>query len=338
MNNDIFFSVVTVVRDDLVGLKLTRESLELQACKKWIHIVIDGSTTGETLVYLKSLPEHNTLYLSELDSGIYSAMNKAWKLADPDSFVFYLNARDKFANSDSLADAYFALKGHANPEWGCTTHEEINRDGSGWLCKLVSEPAVTNQLFAFGYRSHQAVIMRASLIKKLGGFDEKYRIAADWDLIVRGILHVKPVEWQKPLAVFELGGVSSMKMIEAHRELMELRKIYLPRSIGSTFYEFLWRAIYLRPFGYSNIFTPVIKFILTIGLWKRSQLATRRILKTVTGSIFKKDTSFKKFLAVLLKTVRFRKFLAVLLKPMEFLSGNKLINHLHKKLSLKPLK
>ncbi len=325
LNHDIFFSVVTVVQDDLAGLKLTRESLEFQTYTKWIHIVIDGSTSSETLVYLKSLPKHNTMYISELDSGIYSAMNKAWKLADPDSFVFYLNARDKFSNSDSLADASFALKGHENPEWGCTTHEEINRDGSGWLCKLVSEPAVTNQLYAFGYRSHQAVVMRASLIKNLGGFNEKYRIAADWDLIVRAILHVIPVEWQKPLAVFERGGVSSMKIIEAHRELMELRKIYLPRSIGSTFYEFLWRAIYLRHFGYSNIFTPVIKFILINDLSKRFQLVTRRILKSVTGSTFRKGT-------------RFRKFLAVPLKLMEFPSGNNLINHLHKKLSLKPLR
>ena len=206
--------------DDLEGLKLSRESLISQTYSGWSHIVIDGSNNEEIFEYLESLPKGNTKYLSEPDSGIYSAMNKGWKLATPNSFVFYLNARDKFANCDSLATASRALQMHGDPEWGCTTHEEINRDGSGWICKLVSEPDIRNQLYAFGYRSHQAVVMRANFIKELGGFNEKYLIAADWDLIVRAIIHTKPAEWRNPIAIFELGGESSVKMIEAHRELI----------------------------------------------------------------------------------------------------------------------
>jgi glycosyltransferase involved in cell wall biosynthesis len=325
LQNDNFFSIITVVRDDLEGLKISRESLISQTYGQWMHIVIDGSSTGETLDYLRSLSEQNTVYLSELDNGIYSAMNKGWKLALANSFVFYLNARDKFTSGDSLANANHELKMHENAQWGCTTHEEINRDGSGWICKLVSEPDIRNQLYAFGYRSHQAVVMRASLIKELGGFNEKYRIAADWDLIVRAILHSKPAEWQKPLAVFELGGESSMKMIEAHRELMELRKIYLPRTISIVFYEYLWRAIYLRSLGYVNIFTPIIKLTLAIDFSRRSQLAARRIIKSL------RKTSAKKNKGIV-------QFFFILLKPLQLLSGERLIGYLHSRLSLKPLK
>jgi len=325
LQSDIFFSIITVVRDDLEGLKLSRESLISQTYSSWMHIIINGSTSEETRDYLESLPEDNTTHISELDSGIYSAMNKGWKIAAPSSFVFYLNARDKFADSDSLLVASRELKAYGNPEWGCTTHEEINRDGSGWICKLVSEPDARNQLFAFGYRSHQAVVMRASFIKELDGFNEKYRIAADWDLIVRAILHSKPAEWKRPLAIFELGGESSTKLLEANRELIELRRIYLPRTVISIFYDFVWRAIYLRPLGYFNIFTPLIKLTLAIDLLKRSQLAARRILKTLKQSDTKKDKLIIKFFTVLLK-------------PMDFLTGEKLVKHLHKKLCLKPLK
>ena len=325
MHSDNFFSIITVVRDNLEGLKLSRESLISQTYSRWIHIVVDGSTSGETQEYLKSLPKQNTIYLSELDNGIYSAMNKGWKLATPNSFVFYLNARDKFANSDSLANANLGLKMHGNPQWGCTTHEEINQDGSGWICKLVSEPNIRNQLFAYGYRSHQAVVMRSNLIKDLGGFNEKYQIAADWDLIVRALLHTKPAEWKSPLAVFELGGVSSIKMMEAHRELMELRKIYLPKTIRMAFYEHLWRAIYLRPIGYVNVFTPIIKLTLEFDLSRYFLILERKFFKSLKQSPSKKDKGIIKLLKVLIK-------------PLGSLTGIKIIEFLNKGLSLKALK
>lgn len=325
MYNDNFFSIITVVRDDLEGLKLSRESLILQTYGRWIHIVVDGSISRETQEYLKSLPKQNTIYLSELDNGIYSAMNKGWKLAKPDSFVFYLNAGDKFANSDSLANANLGLKMHGNPQWGCTTHEEISKDGSGWICKLVSAPDIRNQLFAYGYRSHQAVVMRSDLIKDLGGFNEKYQLAADWDLIVRAILHTKPAEWQSPLAVFQLGGVSSIKMIEAHRELMELRKIYLPRTIRMVFFEHVWRAIFLRPLGYVNVFTPIIKLMFEFQAAIYSRLLERKFIKSLKQSTSKKDEVITKFLRVFIK-------------PLEFLTRTRIVESVRQGLSLKVLK
>lgn len=257
LDHDIFFSIVTVVKDDLVGLKKTRQSLENQNYKKWRHIVIDGDSGQETQRFLKSLPTVNTFYISEPDSGIYEAMNKAWKFADPRSFVFYLNAADVFADSNSLLEASIAMRRYSFASWGCTTHEEIQDDGDGWVCKLVSPPSVANQLFAFGYRSHQAVVMKAEFIAKLGGFDESYKIAADWDLIVRAMLAAKPTTWSHPLAVFQLGGLSQANMVRAHQELRELRRIHLGQSLKQNVLDYLWQNMYLRYFGYSSIISPL---------------------------------------------------------------------------------
>jgi glycosyltransferase involved in cell wall biosynthesis len=140
----IHFSVVTVVRNDLEGLKKTRKSLEGQKYKNWSHIVIDGDSKDGTNEFLKLLPSENTIYVSEQDNGIYNAMNKGWKLAVPNSFVYFLNARDVFATNISLAKAAESLNQAANTMWGCTTHEEINEDGTGWVCKLVAPPSIPN--------------------------------------------------------------------------------------------------------------------------------------------------------------------------------------------------
>ena len=255
----IHFSVVTVVKNDLVGLKKSRESLEAQLHKNWTHIIIDGKSDAATLKYLRKLPTKNTIWVSELDSGIYSAMNKGWKLADPESFVFYLNARDVFADENALLVAAKTLFRHPRKNWGCTTHVEISKDGNTSSCKLVSKPNIRNQLYAFGYRSHQGVVMRQSFIARLGGFDETFRHASDWDLIVRAMLVQSPITWMSPIAVFELGGNSAKYILASHKELLKLRKRYFLTTFPERFYDYVWRAIYLKSFGYLNAISPLLE-------------------------------------------------------------------------------
>lgn len=256
------FSVITVVRNDLAGLKRTRASLNKQKYKKWTHIIIDGGSTDGTLEYLSALPTKNTIFISEKDNGIYDAMNKGWKLAAPESYVYFLNARDLFAYPESLTSANLALDLAPETNWGCTTHEERFEDGSGWCCKLVSEPSIRNQLYAFGYRSHQGIVMRQSFLASLGGFDEDFHIAADWDLFVKAIKQEKPLEWEYPLAVFELGGLSSKKILDAHHELITLRRKYRVTTGRTRLFEELWRMMFLQYMGYSNPITKVYSRIL----------------------------------------------------------------------------
>lgn len=258
------FSIVTIVLNDLQGLKKTRESIENQVYDNWYHIIVDGGSTDGTKEFLESLPRMNTIYLSEVDNGIYSAMNKAWKLAPKNSYIFFLNARDVFATKYSLGHANEIFEKFPFANWGCTTHEEILDTGEGWVCKLVSPLSIPNQLYAFGYRSHQAVVMRASFIEKLEGFNENFSIAADWDLIVRALILEKPIQWVEPLAIFEIGGESSRRILEAHKELKDLRKIYLLRGPLDFFLDDIWSAIYLKQIGFNNYLTWVVN-LLSIG-------------------------------------------------------------------------
>jgi glycosyltransferase involved in cell wall biosynthesis len=257
----IQFSIVTVVRNDLEGLRKSRASLDAQIYKNWQHIIIDGASTDGTVEFISTLPQNNTTFISEPDSGIYSAMNKAWKIAQSDSYVYYLNARDIFATSESLLFASAEFDQEPKSGWGCTTHEEIQKNGEGWVCKLVSPPSIANQLYAFGYRSHQGVIMKASFIRELGGFNENYRLAADWDLIAKALQKEDPISWNYPLGRFELGGESSLRLLEAHLELKEIRKELLEQSLRKRFADDVWSAVYLRELGHKNYLTKIISLI-----------------------------------------------------------------------------
>ena len=277
--NKIHFSVITVVRNDLQGLKKTRASLEKQKYKNWTHIIIDGHSIDGTRNYLKTLNLKKTIFLSEPDSGIYDAMNKGWGMADSESYSYFLNARDVFVDNDSLIYAANALECADRPNWGCTTHEEIEANGEGWVCKLVSPPTIQNQLYAFGYRSHQAVLMKTSFIEELGGFNELYRIAADWDLIARALNHSQPTTWEHSLGRFELGGTSSQNLLLAHLELRQIRAKYLLHTKKIRLIDNVWCAIYLRSFGYKNFLTPFINKIYSAKLKPTKKNKRRRKLQ-----------------------------------------------------------
>lgn len=252
-NLDVHISVITVVSNALNGLKKSRLSLENQTFSNWTHVVVDSGLDLETLNFLKTLSRVNTKWISEPDLGIYNAMNKAVGMVEQGSYIFFLNAGDVFAHQDSLVITANVLMSSNLPSWGCTTHEEIANNGEGWICKLVSKPSITNQLYATGYRSHQGVIMKKSLISLLGGFDETYKVAADWDLIVKAIMTETPVTWNVPLARFETGGFSTQRILLAHEELFQLRKKYLLKKVSHHVYDYIWRSLFLYPIGYRTL-------------------------------------------------------------------------------------
>jgi glycosyltransferase involved in cell wall biosynthesis len=256
------FTVITVVRNDLEGIIKTRYSLESQNYRKWKHVIIDACSNDGTGEHIASLSHENTLVLREPDSGIYDAMNKGWKISEPNSYLIYLNAGDVFAEKISLSAAAAALKKAGYPNWGCTTHEERSSDGALWICKLVSQPSIRNQLFATGYRSHQGVIMKRSFVERLGGFNENLKIAADWDLIVKAMIDSSPAIWSIPLSCFELGGYSSQHILQAHHELAQLRKQYIRKNASFRMYEYLWMGLTLRSIGYSNFVTKMFNAFL----------------------------------------------------------------------------
>lgn len=239
-------TIVTVVLNDKRGLIDSRNSLELQNYTNWIHIIVDGKSSDGTIEYARELPSKNTKLISEEDEGIYFAMNKGWAHAPEESIVFFLNAGDKFAFPFSLRVCAKKFLDEKNV-WGCTTHEEFDPSQNSSYSKLVAEPNPRNQLYAIGYRSHQAVVFRKSLMQELNGFDTNYQIAADWDLIVRAMRISKPTEWAVPLAQFSLGGISSQKIKLAHEELAILRRIHLKPNPYERIIDYLYRSIWLDP-------------------------------------------------------------------------------------------
>jgi glycosyltransferase involved in cell wall biosynthesis len=311
--------------------------LENQNYSNWTHVIIDGFSSDGTRDYLDTLNSQNSVSISEPDSGLYQAMNKSLRLLPINSYVIFLNARDVLVDNWALYKSAEALAASGYPLWGCTTHEEISDSGLDWVCKLVSTPSIPNQLYAFGYRSHQGVVMRASFIENLGGFDEKYRYASDWDLIAKALSKSLPCTWIYPLARFELGGFSSQNLLSAHLELREIRKVHLVRNFRQLFFDELWCSVYLFQFGYTNMLTPIVNLLLNRRSLERSGLNERKKLRVdryrVTFNLF--NTNHFRFVSKIYKLL-FYAFNTLQYFKHRFRSQLNLyfILYLHKKLGI----
>src|SRR5690606_14375307 len=119
-------------------------------------------------------------WVSEPDGGIYEAQNKGWRMATA-PWVLFLNAGDALASPDvrgwvlpHLADGVDIVYGDLRLERGAgelrTEHYPV-RISSAWLMKE-SVP-------------HPAQFTRRALLEQFGGFDTRYRIAADYAFFAR---------------------------------------------------------------------------------------------------------------------------------------------------------
>ncbi len=88
----MLFSVITVTRNNLVGLRRTHESLRIQSCGDYEWIVVDGASDDGTADYLKKTGAN---WVSEPDRGIYDAMNKGIARAQG-RWLIFMNAGDEF--------------------------------------------------------------------------------------------------------------------------------------------------------------------------------------------------------------------------------------------------
>ena len=97
----IKFSIITVVRNDLNGIKETYKSITNQSNNNYEWIVVDGNSTDGTKDFLINLNCNFLIFISEPDKGIYDAMNKGIVLSK-NNYIIFLNAGDIFFDLNTL--------------------------------------------------------------------------------------------------------------------------------------------------------------------------------------------------------------------------------------------
>ena len=96
----MFLSIITVNFNNKKGLIQTIETVVNQECKDFEWIIVDGGSTDGSVEVIQDHIKHVDFWVSELDQGVYDAMNKGIKVATGD-YILFLNSGDYFYTNEA---------------------------------------------------------------------------------------------------------------------------------------------------------------------------------------------------------------------------------------------
>ena len=215
-------SVVTAVfnRADTVADALA--SVRAQSWPRVEHIIIDGGSTDGTLPILQARREQLAALVSEPDKGIYDALNKGVLRATGD-VVGFLHADDLFEAPDSLAQVAAAFDDPSvDAVYGDLVY--VRKDDPAHVVRYwQAGPFVTGCLERGWMPPHPTFYVRRSVYERLGLFDTRFLISADYESILRilGRGGVKPAYLPQVLVRMRLGGISNRSLRNMLRKSTE---------------------------------------------------------------------------------------------------------------------
>ena len=217
-------SLVTVCYNSAAIIAAALESARAQTWKDIELVIVDGGSTDDTVSIARNyLASHDQL-VSERDDGIYNAMNKAVRMATGD-LVYFLNSDDRLFDADVVADVVRrAQKTTAELVYGDVLCVGVN---AGEYRKTHARIGRLN--LPYERICHQAVFAARSLFDRYGAFDERYRICADHDWLVRvfsagiGTAHLDRV-----ICRFSVDGTHSKHSDVDRREVADIIRRHRP--------------------------------------------------------------------------------------------------------------
>jgi hypothetical protein len=179
-------TVITVVFNGAKTLEKSILSVIDQTYKNVELIIIDGGSTDGTLDIIKKYERSIDYWVSEPDKGIYDAFNKAVTCANGD-WLCFMGSDDFFWNSSVLASMAISLV-DVLPATKLVYGQVAIINNQQELIYSVGEPwAITKPKLAFTMAvPHPGLMHRLSLFEQYGLYDITYRIAGDYENILRG--------------------------------------------------------------------------------------------------------------------------------------------------------
>jgi glycosyltransferase involved in cell wall biosynthesis len=178
-------SVVVATFNAVVTLDWCIQSVSEQTCQHKELIVIDGGSTDGTVELLKASQQKITYWISEPDRGIYHAWNKALLRARGE-WICFLGADDHLWDEHVLtrmAEELAKLPLHIRVAYG----QVMLLNGGGERLYAIGEPweRLRQRFLKSMCIPHPGMMHRRSLFEAHGGFDESFRIAGDYELLLR---------------------------------------------------------------------------------------------------------------------------------------------------------
>jgi glycosyltransferase involved in cell wall biosynthesis len=226
-------SVITAVFNRVGTIAHAMESVSAQTFSNAEYIVIDGASTDGTLDIIRSQQTDKMKVFSEKDAGIYDALNKGISRSTGD-VIGFMHSDDFFADEQVLARVAAAFSDkNVDAVYGdldYVAHNDVKRVIRRWRSGIYHQSKL-----AWGWMPpHPTLYLRRRVFERWGVFDTQYRIAADYDAILRyfsqGKIHAVYVP--HVFVKMRLGGESNQSLSKIWLKMREDYRALCRNQVG----------------------------------------------------------------------------------------------------------
>lgn len=181
-------SIITATYNSSSTVASCISSVNTQTHQDIEHLIIDGSSTDNTLEIIQKTPNRITQIISEPDRGIYDALNKGIQLATGE-IIGFLHSDDSFYSPGTLeiiAKAFSPTPEHITPDVVYGNLIFVDKKDYNKVVRFWKSKPFEPKLLRRGWMPpHPTLFMRHEVYEKLGSFDINLKCAADYDYILR---------------------------------------------------------------------------------------------------------------------------------------------------------
>lgn len=242
--------LVTIITSVLNGdntLEETFQSVFNQTYPNIEYIVVDGGSTDNTLGLIRKYEDNISYWVSEPDTGIYNAWNKGIKLAEGDWFLFL--GSDDILEERGIEMLIEKVRS-SNQTLDYVSAKSIVFNDKGKY-KITGEPWSWSNFRRYVCTAQCGAIHSKRLYEEVGLYDESFKIAGDYELLLRKGDALKTAFVDKENIRFRLGGVSngSLKAIKETNRAIQMHSDESPLTIELRYYytilSWFWRTFFL---------------------------------------------------------------------------------------------
>jgi glycosyltransferase involved in cell wall biosynthesis len=227
-------SIITATYNSAKTIESTIQSVLSQTYPNIEHIIIDGASKDSTQEIAQNFQNHHPSirYISELDKGIYDALNKGVQLASG-HIIGFLHS-DDFFESERVVEEIINSFQSKNYDGVYGDLRYVSSENTTKVFRYWKSRDFDSGLIKNGWMpAHPTLFLKKEVYKKHGLFDLNFKIAADYDFMLRILKDESLAFSYLPLVItnMRVGGASNSfgnLVLKMKEDWKALRKNKIP--------------------------------------------------------------------------------------------------------------
>ena len=237
-------SIITATFNNESTIADTMYAVNSQSYKNIEHVIIDGKSTDKTLEIINKTKTNSTVVISESDTGIYDALNKGIKLATGD-IIALLHADDIYADNNILKNAVELFETQ-NTDSVYADLQYVSKNNINKIVRYWKSGNFEYKKLKKGWMPpHPTFLIKKNIYEKYGYFDTNFKIAADYDIILRflGKYKITTAYLPQVMTKMRVGGASNKSLKNIILKMKEDAKALRKNGFPS------WRIVFMKNFS-----------------------------------------------------------------------------------------